>query len=833
MKGDFTRNTFKKDNHYTSVRMQQGRVLLDADWNEQVDIQKHRHETQVQDLVGLSGTSNTNAGFQVSVDTDYNRVVISKGQFYVDGILCENESDLFYEDQPDFDGQPLPTETGYYMFFLDAWPRHITAVEDERIRDVAINNVDTTTRTRTVWQVKYFRLVGRISDIYPCGQKFDFWDELVRHRTAHLKASVNIEAGTLGDACAVRPISGYRGIENQLYRIEVHQSGAAGAATFKWSRDNGMVLARITDFRDNDAVVIDQPAIDQVRGFKSGDWIEVTDELHELNGQPGAIARLKSVLNGVELVFDPATATQDITAGAFAQHPKVRRWDHQKAAEIKIRENFWLPIEQGIQIYFAENGQYRTGDYWQIPARIAKGQIEWPLDTSGQPAFQEHSGNEHHYCRLGILSLTAGIWQFQHDCRAIFSPLTEQLNLFQISGDGQEALPGQELAKPLRVGVTNGQLRVEGAKIRFQVKEGNGKIKVKLGNFTSLPIDTQTYYRKDELELYGIAECFFELDNDTPSQQVSATLLDANDQPIHLPVYFNANISRAVAVAATLPPCNDPNLVRPSIHSLFCDATEEPLNRWPDLDNDQAVTVQDVVNGLLFHLDASKLPFKHLGGPGNFPTDMEQIVSAALNYLSVHLIPAGMIIAFANETPPPGWLECNGQELSRDTYAALYAAIRDRFGGDDKLNTFKVPDLRGEFIRGWDHGKNVDAQRKLGDLQLDQIQTHTHSDSGHSHVDSGHEHSINDPGHFHQAPTTAGTAGNFEADPDIRVNYDYNFAAPTSVSTTEITIKSSNANIQSSKANLGGPVAFGAGGRIRQGAETRPRNVALMYCIKT
>lgn len=78
------------------------------------------------------------------------------------------------------------------------------------------------------------------------------------------------------------------------------------------------------------------------------------------------------------------------------------------------------------------------------------------------------------------------------------------------------------------------------------------------------------------------------------------------------------------------------------------------------------------------------------------------------------LVPAGTIIAYADSTPPDGWLECNGQAVSRTTYADLFAAIGTTFGAGDSLTTFNLPDLRGEFIRGWDNGRGVDVGRSLG-----------------------------------------------------------------------------------------------------------------------
>ena len=98
MKGDFTRSTFKPRKHYSGVRMQQGRVQLDADWNEQIDIAAHRTETETIDVIGGCGAPMHNAGFALT-----NGLIpkIAAGRYYVDGILCENEADVDLDKQPD------------------------------------------------------------------------------------------------------------------------------------------------------------------------------------------------------------------------------------------------------------------------------------------------------------------------------------------------------------------------------------------------------------------------------------------------------------------------------------------------------------------------------------------------------------------------------------------------------------------------------------------------------------------------------------------------------------------------------------------------------------
>lgn len=85
-------------------------------------------------------------------------------------------------------------------------------------------------------------------------------------------------------------------------------------------------------------------------------------------------------------------------------------------------------------------------------------------------------------------------------------------------------------------------------------------------------------------------------------------------------------------------------------------------------------------------------------------------------------IPAGAVIFVAMNTAPSGYLKANGANVSRTTYAALFAAIGTTFGAGDGSTTFTLPDMRGEFPRGWDDGRGVDSGRAFGSAQLDQMQ---------------------------------------------------------------------------------------------------------------
>lgn len=89
-------------------------------------------------------------------------------------------------------------------------------------------------------------------------------------------------------------------------------------------------------------------------------------------------------------------------------------------------------------------------------------------------------------------------------------------------------------------------------------------------------------------------------------------------------------------------------------------------------------------------------------------------------------VPVGAVAYFSQDVPPFGWLKANGAAVSRTFYANLFAAIGERYGRGDGRTTFNLPDLRGEFIRSWDDGRAIDRNRALGSWQADEFRSHSH-----------------------------------------------------------------------------------------------------------
>src|SRR5208337_1387477 len=381
MKGDFTRSSFDPAKHYHDVLKQQGRVDLDADWNEQGDIRTHRIEVEAIDVIGGSGAPAGDSGFVLTSVNGGASLNISKGRAYLDGILCENEQDLLITAQPDLPGFQLPSTAGTYIAYLQVWLRHITSLDDKGILEAALGGPDTCTRAKTVWQVNLVS-AGAVGSGVTCSTDVPALDALDAASTGALQAQAQPNPAS-PTACAVPTTAGYTSLENQLYRVEIHNAGdiASGNVTFKWSRDNGSVVTGWTGLTGN-TLTVTSVGPDSVLGFAAGQWVELTDDTHELKFQPGILVQLSKV-DGLTLTFNPPSSGPAPSFANFPLNPKIRRWDSAgliKATPATATGN-WIPLENGVQVQFAI-GTYSTGDYWLIPARTLTGNVDWPVDGS-------------------------------------------------------------------------------------------------------------------------------------------------------------------------------------------------------------------------------------------------------------------------------------------------------------------------------------------------------------------------------------------------------------------------------------------------------------------
>ena len=425
---DLSRDTFDSAKQYSSVRLQQGRVLTDSDWNEQADLFANSLRSGINDAIGADGAPVTGGGFKVTPGSGGGDLRLSPGRFYVGGVAVENASERGLTAQPDLPGYALPQTDGTYIAYLEVGERVVTYLEDANLREPALNGPDTSARFRPSAQVRLLAITEppELLDAESVPQAYL---DLIQTTPGRIKALAEApDAGSTPGAnlCDVELAGGYRLPDNRLYRIEIHTGGAglAGGATYKWSRDNATVRTEWIDASGAELIVRDV-ARDAAQKFAPGQWIELTDEGRELRREPGTLARILAV-DGDTIQIDAATADGSFDPADFSEGRRlVRRWDMSGAAGalpiVAGRHN----IEGGIQIEFSDDGVWTTGDAFIIPARSVTRGILWPCDANGS-LFQfphRYRPAARRFARLAFLKRTGGVWTEIADTRVRFASL--------------------------------------------------------------------------------------------------------------------------------------------------------------------------------------------------------------------------------------------------------------------------------------------------------------------------------------------------------------------------------------------------------------------------
>jgi hypothetical protein len=455
MSSDISRQRFDPANNFNSVLMQQGRVQLDADWNEWNDILDRHWRSETIDIIGRGVVPlETPDGFEIEISGT--GLTIGRGRIYVDGLQAENHGagdlefdpvlgesrgldPIPYGEQPYFPGAPdAPAEGGPHLVYLDVWEREVTAVEDPNLREVALGGPDTTTRLQTVWQVRVLPDVGNGATCASADEQLQGWLDIIRPSAGRLTTRA-IGVASPDDPCLIPPSGGYRGLENQTYRVEIHQAGEAGAATFKWSRDNASVATGVSKIEGNNVLTVDRLVWDSVRRFSPGDWVEISDDVLEFSLAPGEIRKIGSVDDASRTI----TLADALTNGVFpvdgqnltdpVRHTRIKRWDQKglvRDSDGNIYANLdeaggtglievpppgtSLILENGVQVTFTtapDDGAFRSGDYWIFAARTADASVE---ELEAAPPRGVH----HHYCRLAVVTFPNQVL----DCRKFWPP---------------------------------------------------------------------------------------------------------------------------------------------------------------------------------------------------------------------------------------------------------------------------------------------------------------------------------------------------------------------------------------------------------------------------
>jgi len=439
MKTQISRDIFEALKRYSGVYQQMGRMLTDSDWNELVDIARHRINDALFDLIG-SGTPRDRGLVKFIESPDGSPSSrLNWGYLYADGIIAQVRPDpespltdpageaFEYEHQADFPfPPPLPPED--HTLYVDVWERGVTVLEDNQLRDPGLRGADTCTRSQTMAQVKW------------CPTAIDPENPLQNPSKGTMRLTVELRGGgTEPDPCdpCAQELDLQDKVGNYLFRMEVHRvkydaDGRPRELVLKWSAENGA---------EQYAMGLEPP------GFVSSDF---TYEF--FGGKTEKFASEKHLGRHHSTGFTAAHGelTGEYPSSAPGGFSLVRRWDgfgifeksggHWRLvsgmdrgrelttgsgadAHGHVEEGSTVTLNLDAVILGMDLGNHAAlaGDFWQVPVREA-------VDVQGDVLLKdrEPSGIDHRYFTLG--SVVDGVFRAHEgsQCKRFdFPPLTD------------------------------------------------------------------------------------------------------------------------------------------------------------------------------------------------------------------------------------------------------------------------------------------------------------------------------------------------------------------------------------------------------------------------
>ncbi|HFE44354.1 MAG TPA: hypothetical protein ENJ18_02525, partial [Nannocystis exedens] len=478
---DISRHLLQPEKHYSGLRLQQGRIILDSDFNESAMIAGEDQRLVVADVVGPHGSSDD--GFKVASVSliDYDFTIVA-GSYYVGGlrlVLGADETFLAQQDwlqssRSDVSLPTLPNVLRDDLLYMVAWEQEVSGVEDQEIVEQALGGPDTSVRVR-----RMRRVYAHTSAPADCSDAFaDLKTSLTKaglhtfdERTGELISAALLKvgpsnSGAIQDLCQSPGKSGYIGAENQAIRIQLIDTNR-----FIWSYDNASPLYRISLPAEVDTDVYElafiTPPKDQAHHPLMDEVLEILPWGASLpNGEVAADHSIAADIGGglfarVKSPYNPITNTVEVSLIGADLQPFVEWLELNAPPEDRfLFLRHWrpgdaggttglhfdpdIPVElvgSGLQVTFTNEGI--IGDTWIITARPSTPEIVLPWDLD-----EFKSGAPPHAPRRFYAPLAMLHWAIVDDqlgvsvesCRRTFRSLTEQGGCCTVTvGDGDQS----------------------------------------------------------------------------------------------------------------------------------------------------------------------------------------------------------------------------------------------------------------------------------------------------------------------------------------------------------------------------------------------------------
>jgi hypothetical protein len=398
MTGDFTSAPLRDGDPWTGARLQQGRVLLDGDWNLNIDAAARDRQRLARDTIGPAGVPQGSSNFMISFDAD-GTLQIGAGSMWIGGLYAVNPAIQAYPAQESI--APLPA-SGQALLYLDAFVQEVQAAEDPGdLLDPALGGIDTTTRTRVAWRVRAAPVQATNCT--------DASGALPTELISTGRLDITLTAPTTSvDPCA--PPDDPRGkLPDGLLRVEVLDPGSETTARFAWSYEDGAAAVAAAVAGDS-VTLAPSPSVT----FFQNDLVEVStlqrraDRLP--NGPLFSVANIQPGAAGSVVTLSAAATVTGTPSGLC-----LRRWDGQVLGAASAVAATLGGADVGVA-FTARPGTYLAGDWWVTQVRGSSANSVDVL-TDAPP-----DGTQHYVAPLAVVDLTAKT--VLSDCRSQFPPLT-------------------------------------------------------------------------------------------------------------------------------------------------------------------------------------------------------------------------------------------------------------------------------------------------------------------------------------------------------------------------------------------------------------------------
>ncbi|HEX6086065.1 MAG TPA: DUF6519 domain-containing protein [Thermoanaerobaculia bacterium] len=432
MASDKARVTFDEARRYRSVVMQQGRVTLEADWNEQAQIDDEELRHDLRDIIGPYGTPDN--GFAIGVAN--NNITIGHGTMYVGGLRAflperADKTPYPFSPQPDWTLPDQAQRPPRELIYLELTEQEISAVEDKALLEPALGGPDTAQRLRIMQRVRRTatsadNCVDAWSDFLST-KEFDP-DQMMFTSRSRLQVGFSGQ-GLKPDPCDPAADPGYLGAENQLIRVAIAAPAAnATQQRVLWGYDNASFLYRVTSYDATaKTLILASRPVDDAHKPRSGQVIELLRGVASLgDGNIAAEPFGKLAVLAQDYSADDKMLTlTDVLPNGYAPTNTMPLYVRVWEAAIPFTANTPVTLgSTGIEVTLTTSGitTFQVGEFWTFAVRPSTPAEVLPIRYKNAP--QPPEGFRRWACPLAVINwtITSGINQVS-DCREHFDDL--------------------------------------------------------------------------------------------------------------------------------------------------------------------------------------------------------------------------------------------------------------------------------------------------------------------------------------------------------------------------------------------------------------------------